>query len=92
MIHLGLYVFVDWNAVKYNWKRGVRGEVHGCATEHAHKKYEIGEGFILYPDLIDQEPGHLCDLFPEVQEETENRGGPYGKDYSILSPSGNGLF
>jgi len=92
MIHLGLHVFVDWQAVKYNWKRGVRGAVSGSATECQHTKYEIGESFILYPSLIDQVPGHLCDLFPEAREETEHRGGPYGKDYTILSPSGNGLF
>jgi len=92
VIHLGLYVFTNWDAVKYNWKKGIRGKVSGSATLHEHTKYEVGEGFILYPSLIDQVPGHICDLFPPAKEENDHRGGPYRKDYSILSPSGNGLF
>jgi len=91
MIRLGPYRFTNWQAVKINWKRGVRGPVSGHAVKGGIKTYEIGEGFILYPHNTHRWDGDICSLEPDP-EDTQNTGGPYRSDYSILSPSGNGIF
>ena len=40
MIRLGPYRFTNWQAVKINWKRGVRGPVSGHAVKGGIKTYE----------------------------------------------------
>jgi hypothetical protein len=45
----------------------------------------------LYPHNTHRWDGDICSLEP-APEDKQNTGGPYRSDYSILSPSGNGIF
>lgn len=78
-----------WDTIKRLWKDGRHPKDHtlisGVSYAGFRKTYEVGEGFVMYPDLPWQRPGHVCELWKKDTSEELQTGRNGANTCSYLS-------